>query len=111
MSEHSLDACLTVVADRRRRQIIQQLRHEADGTMAFDDLVDGIRRARSGGGVDPLRDWENLAIELEHTHLPKLADHGVVDYDRRSGAVRYHPVEQIETVLDSLPERASQATL
>lgn len=34
-----------------------------------------------------------LAVDLLHTHLPKLADAGVIDYDTRSGTIRYwvHP--------------------
>lgn len=111
MSDHSLDACLRVVADRRRRRVIQQLRREADGTMAFDELVNGIQGSDSMRDDERFGNREHLAIELEDTHLPKLADHGVVEYDRRSGAVRYQPVERIETVLDSLPEEASPATL
>jgi len=101
MANDSLDACLNLVADRRRRRVIRQLRREG-GTTTFDDLVD---RLHDGGLLtddDRHRDRERLAIQLQHTHLPKLADHGVVEYDHRSGIVRYQPDERIEAVLDSL---------
>jgi hypothetical protein len=39
-----------------------------------------------------------------------LIDHGVVEFEHRSGAVRYHPDEQVETVLDSLIEEPSLPT-
>jgi hypothetical protein len=58
-------------------------------------------------GDDQLRDREQLAVQLQHTHLPKLADHGVVEYERRSGAVRYRPSEPVERVLDTLPGEVS----
>jgi DNA-binding transcriptional ArsR family regulator len=107
MTNHSLDACLQVVADRNRRRIIHHLRHEATGTTKFDDLVEQISSRASDSKNGPPRDREELAMQLQHTHLPKLADHGVVEYEHRTGAVQYHPDEQVETVLDSLPEEVS----
>jgi hypothetical protein len=83
------------------------LRHEADGTVTFDDLVDQLLRDGTVTGDDQLRDREQLAVQLQHTHLPKLADHGVVEYERRSGAVRYRPSEPVERVLDTLPGEVS----
>lgn len=104
MMEQSLDACLRVVADRHRRRIIQYLRHEANGTATFDDLVDQVHSRGSDSGNGLPQNREELAIRLQHSHLPKLVDYGVVDFEHRSGAVRYHPNEQVEKVLDSLSE-------
>ena len=101
MSIHSLDACLQLVADRHRRRIIHHLRHEADGTSTFDDLVDQINGRASDFKNGPPLDREELAIQLHHVHLPKLSAHGVVEFEHGSGVVRYHPDEQVETVLDS----------
>jgi hypothetical protein len=107
MTNRSLDACLRLIADRHRRRIIHHLRHEANGTTAFDDLVDRMHRRAPDAKAGPPQDREALAIQLHHSHLPQLADHGVVEFDHRTGVVRYHPDEQIETVLDSLPEEVS----
>lgn len=107
MTNHSLDACLRLVADRHRRRIIHHLRHEANGTTTFDDLVDHMPRRAPDAKDGPPQDREALAIQLHHTHLPQLADHGVVEFDHRTGVVRYHPDERVETVLDSLPEEVS----
>jgi hypothetical protein len=103
MTSHSLDASLQLIADHRRRGIVQHLRHETDGTTTFDELVDRMHRRDSDSTDDPRPSREELAIQLHHTHLPKLADHGLVDVDLRSGIVRYHPDERVETMLDSLP--------
>lgn len=102
MSDHSLDACLQLVADRRRRRIIDQLRDEAGGRATFDDLVDRLHDAEptDGDGTDR----ERLAVRLHHTDLPKLADHGIVAYDRDTGVVEYRSSDRIEAVLDALPE-------
>ncbi|MFB6201942.1 MAG: ArsR family transcriptional regulator [Halorhabdus sp.] len=107
MTNHGLDACLPLVADRHRRRVIQCLRHESTGTTTFEALVDQVHSLGSDSSNGPRRDREELAIQLRHTHLPKLADRGVVEFDHRTGVVRYHPDEQLETVLDSLPEEVA----
>ncbi|WP_425556801.1 DUF7344 domain-containing protein [Haladaptatus pallidirubidus] len=40
-----------------------------------------------------------IRLRLHHQHLPKLADHNVIDYDRRSETVRYWGSSQLETLL------------
>jgi hypothetical protein len=107
VTNHSLDACLRLVADPHRRRVIHYLRHEATGVTTIEDLADQIHRRAPDAKDDPPRDREALAIQLQHTHLPKLADHGVVEFEHTTGAVRYHPDAQVETVLDSLPGEVS----
>jgi hypothetical protein len=107
MTNRNLDACLRLVADRHRRRVIQHLRQQADRATTLDDLVDQMHGRASDAKDGPPQDREALAIQLHHTHLPQLADHGVVEFEHTTGAVRYQPDEQVETVLDSLPEEVS----
>jgi hypothetical protein len=102
MTTHGLDACLQLVSHRDRRRIIHHLRHEATGTTTVAELVDQFHGSGSDSNNGPPRDRDALAVQLHHVHLPKLAAYGVVEFEHRSGAVRYHPNEQVETVLDSL---------
>lgn len=108
MTTRSLDTLLQLVADRHRRQAIQQLRKEANGETTFDDLVDRLLGDESLTD-DHTTHREQLAIQLYHAHLPRLADHGVVEFDPENRAVRYQPDEQIERVLDSLPDELAVA--
>ncbi len=108
MNGHSLDACLDLLADCRRRLVVRELRRESDGT-TVDELVDRLHADRSVPG-ERSTDRVHLASQLHHTHLPKLADHGVVEYDVATGFVRYRSDDQVERVLDSLPERATPAS-
>ncbi|WP_336339662.1 DUF7344 domain-containing protein [Haloarcula brevis] len=110
MTTHSLDAWLQFVDDRHRRRIIHHLRHEATGTTTVDELVEQFHSSGSDSKDGPAQDREALAIQLHHVHLPKLAEHGVLEFEHRSGSVRYTPDEQLETVLDSLPEEVSLST-
>ena len=107
MTNHDLDRCLRLVADRHRRRIIHHLRQEANGTTTFENLVDKLHGRAPNAKNGSLQDREEFAIQFHHTHLPKLADHGVVDFEHRTGVVRYHPDEQVEAVLDSLPEEVA----
>lgn len=107
VTNNSLDACLQLVADRHRRRVIHHLRHETTETTTVDELVDQLHSGDSPSKNGPSQDREKLAIQLHHIHLPKLAMHGVVEFEHRRGAVRYYPDKQVEAVLDSLPDEAS----
>lgn len=101
-----------VLADQRRRYVLSYL-HDADDDVAeLAELVDAVRSReaeredgqggggrsdgdrsdgdRSGDGRSEADRSDAVKIELHHTHLPKLAASGVIDYDARTETVRYH---------------------
>lgn len=103
MKDQDIDECLHLLSDERRRQVLTHLRHAADETLSFDDLLEAVYEdGPASSDHHPRREREELAIQLHHTHLPKLAAHGLVEFEPRSGVVRYHPDEQVERVLDAL---------
>ena len=104
MSGTDLDARLELAANRRRRNIIHQLRHTGNGLTTIRTLVDRLHRGERAAGKDRPPGREELAIQVYHSHLPKLADHGVVEYDPERGTVQYLFDERLEAVVDSLPE-------
>ena len=54
---------------------------------------------------DPIsNDPDRIEISLRHTHLPKLASTGVLEFDSRSDTVQYSGDELIENVLDITPD-------
>ncbi|MFC7155045.1 ArsR family transcriptional regulator [Halomarina halobia] len=97
----SLDRTLRLLAHHRRRAILELLIEVDDGGITFSRLVRAIARSE---GED---DSESIRIDLHHCHLPRLADAGVVEYDHRSGAIRYRSADDIEAVLASLRGRPS----
>lgn len=109
MTDARLDAYLRLLSDSDRRKVLRLLRHEGNGRIALDDLADKLRGSEAVTIAGPRVDRDRLAIELVHTHLPQLADHGVVDLDLQRGTVGYQPDERVEAVLDSLPEEAARA--
>jgi predicted transcriptional regulator len=85
------------------------LRNETNGATTLEDLVDLLEQQTPDSKNGPPQDGDQLAIQLHHVHLPKLAEYGVVDFEHGSGAVRYRPDEAVETVLDSLSGEVSLA--
>ncbi len=78
--------------------------------MTFEELVDVLHDGGSTFENGHPQTHETLAVQLRHTHLPKLTEYGVIELDHRNGDVRYHPDEQVETLLDSLPGGVSVAS-
>lgn len=103
VSESRLDAALSLVADRQRRRVIRRLRTDSDGETTFEELVDDLHDADATESLPADTDREGLEIRLIHSHLPKLADHGLIEHRRDEGVIRYRPDERVEAVLDALP--------
>ena len=108
MDGKNLDECLKLVSDTHRRRVIQRLREKSTGKTTVEDLVDHLHGSNSPAATDRRLDRNQLLLQLAHTHLPKLADHGVVEIDPDVETVWYQPDEQVEAVLDSLPENVPQ---
>jgi hypothetical protein len=97
------DELLRLVADRRRRTVLSHLRDQGtDDVAVAGQAAAVVANDRSGPGGDS---YERALIELQHDHLPRLADAGVVGYDRERGTVRYRPHEGLEDLLWVVSER------
>ena len=94
MSDVSTGEALRLVADKRRRTVLQELSGNDTTPVTVDQLV-----ADLAGGEDPVEDRRPIALELRHSHLPRLADAGVIEYDASADTVRYHPHEGVERLL------------
>lgn len=86
-----VDRACSLLADGRRRALLGTLIERDGETFHFSDLVSAIARRRDDS-------WRAVAIALHHCHLPKAAEAGVVEYDRRSGDVRYRGHDVVEAV-------------
>lgn len=99
----SVDTLLDILANANRRHLIDLLRDRPDKTASFEAVTKHIiTEAGRDRGVQPNDD--DVQVELYHTHLPKLADAGVVEYDIRSQTVRYHSNERLEALFDRVED-------
>jgi hypothetical protein len=111
MNGDSLNACLALVADQRRRRLLKHLQHNGNSKVQVDDLVDRLYQAGTAEADDRQMSRDELATQLHHSHLPKLTDFGVIEHDHDCGTIEYRPDKQIEAVLNGLSEEPSLADL
>lgn len=111
MATNDLDACLRLIGDRRRRRMLRYMRSSQTEVATVEELIDELAESQEEQQFEEETKRKRLAVQLAHTHLPVLADEGVVAYDRDDGTVRYQENERIESVLDALPEDPQSATI
>jgi hypothetical protein len=90
-----------VLAEPRRRAILRALQ-TANGSLPIEDgaaRVAARENDRHPEGVEPI-DARLVAIDLQHAHLPKLAEAGLVEVDTERRVVSLNvPVERVDTYL------------
>ena len=100
-----LGTTLDLLANSRRREALYYLRDATDGPVSLERLAERLAvRERERGDDRPEPDESAVSratAVLVHDHLPKLSDAGVVEYDRRSGTVRYRERALAEHLLDA----------
>lgn len=86
---------------RHRRAVIAFLKREQTGRARFDDLVEYVLSTspREDSSADRR---QQIKIGLLHNHLPRLADAGLLEYDRRSETVRYWGDSRFEPFLEAV---------
>lgn len=95
-----IDYSCDLLASPYRRVALYTLRE--DGSATVEELADAVVAA-------DVADARDRAIaSLAHTHLPKLADYDIVDYDRDDGVVELD--EGIERLRPFLEETARWET-
>lgn len=96
------DTALSLVADSQRRFLIGYLRQQDQRVVPVEELVD-VLNAESGPHSQSAR--EAIEIRLQHSHLPKLAEAGIIEYDLEAATVQYRQISSLETLLDFVSEK------
>lgn len=96
----AVDSLFTALAHDRRRSILGVLKTHHDdasnrGPLAVEDLAEAVGNRETEHSKSNPSDEEltQITLSLQHQHLPKLADTGLVTYDRAQQTVDYngHP--------------------
>lgn len=74
-----------VLSDGDRRYVLHYL-HRYSNRADLDDLIEFVLDMAPDRGPG---DRNHVAMSLHHNHLPKLAHHGLIEYDPRDGTVVY----------------------
>ena len=99
--EIPIDQVYSILRNRRRRLVLSQL-ERADGSLKIGDLAEQIAAIENDKPISAVRSKERkrVYISLYQSHLPKLDETGVVDYDADRGVVERGPY--FRTVLETL---------
>lgn len=112
----SLDLVFDLLSDSRRRYALYYLNDQPNGVASIENLtknvialertadVDGETAANTRSGHDHEGDsadqQASVRMELQHIHLPKLEDAGILEHDTRSETVRYWSQPSVEEWLE-----------
>lgn len=97
-----------ILSNERRRLVLKYLRQHNEEQIDFRDLVDQVAAWENDTILGDVNtdDRKCVYTALRQTHLPKLDQFGVVEYDHQRGAIE--PKETIENVykyMEHVPER------
>jgi len=96
-----LDRIFGALSHRCRRYILYYLREH--GTADVDDVVThvAIRKQGVADGDVSEATRQRIKTDIVHTHIEKLEDYRLVDYDRRSETVCYsYPPTLLNEIID-----------
>lgn len=100
-SAQEVDETLQLLANHNRRKLLQHLLSHEKDLVTVPELVEILEtqlepRAISDGGDG------RVETRLHHVHLPKLADAGVITFDRTNGTVTYQGDQLVESLLAAI---------
>jgi DNA-binding transcriptional ArsR family regulator len=75
-----------ILANERRRRALEQL-GSAGGAVTVHELSTLVAGRETGESPPPKRSRESVYTSLVQTHLPKLAELGVIEYDRETQTI------------------------
>ena len=97
----SPDTVLSAVASKHRRAILNALDDATERTLTYDALVDRVadrvRDEDANWASDEHR--QRVRIALRHTHLPKLEEARIIDYETETGHIQFTGGELEQQIL------------
>lgn len=93
---------LRLLSNTRRRTVVSVLERSERDSMDVDRLVSTLADEHTDVSAET---WK---MELHHRYLPALEDGDVIEYDSRSGTVRYYRCKLIADVLAAVEANCSR---
>jgi hypothetical protein len=111
MQDLDKDDVFHILQNERRRRVLQYITG-GDSTYEMRDIAEQVAAWEHDTTLQALKSDERqrVYIALYQSHLPKLADVGLIDYNQSRGIVeRKDAIERVEPYLDVQPD-ADEAT-
>lgn len=95
-----------VLRNERRRQALEYL-GDSDEVLTVDKLAEHIASLETGESPPPHDVRKSVYVSLHQTHLPKLDELGIVEYDLRSKELSLTELaKEVEVYMEVVPESA-----
>lgn len=94
-----LDSLFLVLSEADRRHVLQYFVQHEECAASVSDLIEYVHE-RSGDEVTA----DALETRFHHFTLPKLVEHGVIEFDDRSRMVRYRGPTVLEEILTAVDQ-------
>lgn len=101
--ELPLDSIFEIIRNRRRRLVLKCLDESDDEVLELSDISEQIAAIENDTTEEALsaQQRKRVYVGLYQCHLPKMADSGVIEFDKNRGTVSKGPnVEQLDPYLD-----------
>lgn len=105
--EVSREEIFDVLSNSRRRWTIHYLKNNGDGSASLRDVVDHVTALENGVTVREIDSTQrkNVYTSLRQTHLPKMDEIGIIEYDPHRGEIELtSAAEEVEMYLEYVPE-------
>ena len=99
----SEDELYTVLANQRRRFAVHLLKRESDSAVEIGEMAEQIAAWENEVDVAEITgsDRKRVYTALQQSHLPKMDDAGVVEFNKNRGVVRPTPaLENVDLYMD-----------
>lgn len=83
------DVIFDALSAARRRYLLYYLQALDTNVVEFEAAVNAVCKCESSGTDGDEAPRETVRIDLHHTHVPRLEEAGILDYDRRQGTIRF----------------------
>ena len=100
--ELPVGAAFDALKHSHRRYVLYHLSDRSEGA-SVGELAERIAdwEAEAAGEANGITDRERIAVALHHTHLPKLAEIGLIEHDRERDCItRREETADIEPYLE-----------
>lgn len=96
-----------VLSNERRRYVLAYLKQHENGEVDFGTLVTNVAALENDTSVEQVTssDRKSVYVGLRQSHLPKMDDYGLVEYDSDRGTIELtEAAEHARMYLEYVPE-------
>lgn len=91
-----LDETLELLSNPHRRNILYVMEDANDNVFSYENITDRLTEE----SYISEKEEERFEVQMNHVHLPRLEDSGLIQHDKRSETIRYIEDEDVEELLE-----------